>query len=194
MRQIKSQDIVVLLKLCAQRLPGPSSHLSSASRKSGLAGALERLLSQTTYDKLSESLSIDKGTLHASLTWAAKAKLYDFDLRQPIRSNLLEFLIHGLKFCFPVQPGETTRGIPTSSWASPLVSKFAPGAGTPLVWPYPEGQVVGRAFEPIHRAVPVAAQRDEALKELLVLVDAIREGNPRVVSVAVEELKARLEG
>jgi hypothetical protein len=42
--------------------------------------------------------------------------------------------------------------------------------------------------------VPEAARQDERLWELLALVDAIRIGNARERSLAVRELKKRLNG
>lgn len=180
MPTLQSQDAVILLKLSLQAKTRPLGATSEAHK------------ANWTYLSLAKSLLMSTQTVHAGLKTATVAKLFDPGTRYPIAGNLLEFLVHGIKYCFPVRPGETTRGIPTSSWASPLESKFPQSQEPPLVWPFPEGQVVGRAFEPLHRAVPIAALRDEALRELLVLVDAIREGRPRVVAIATDELKARL--
>jgi len=52
--------------------------------------------------------------------------------------------------------------------------------------------VKGMSFEPLHKVVPIAALADPALSELLVLVDAVRDGQARVAAIAIEELKQRL--
>ena len=42
----------------------------------------------------------------------------------PNNSNLTEFLIHGVKYAFPVERGGPTRGFPTAEAASPLNQHF----------------------------------------------------------------------
>ena len=132
--------------------------------------------------------------VYQGLKTAVLAKLYDPQTRTPIRRNLLEFLVHGIKYCFPPARGGLTRGIPTSYAGSPLASKFPQGETLPPVWPFSEGMVRGLAFEPLYGSVPLASMSDPSLSELLVLVDAIRDGPARVAAVAAEELKLRLGG
>ncbi len=76
--------------------------------------------------------------------------------------------------------------------APPLEDKFAPSDEPAPVWPDPEGQVRGTAFSPIYKAAPMAARQDKQLYELLVLVDAIRDGRAREREIAVRELRERL--
>ena len=82
--------------------------------------------------------------------------------------------------------------MPTVHAAPPLEDKFAPSEEPPPVWPDPEGRVRGTAFSPIYKAAPVAARQDKPLYELLVLVDAIRDGRARERQFAVTELRRRL--
>ncbi len=83
--------------------------------------------------------------------------------------------------------------MPTAHAAPPLVDKFASSAEPPPVWPDPEGEARGTAFSPIYKAAPRAARQDAQLYELLVLVDAIRDGRAREREFAVTELKGRLQ-
>lgn len=103
-----------------------------------------------------------------------------------------EFLIHGVKYAFPVQRGEATRGVPTAYAAPPLDGRIASEGDLPPVWPDAEGDVRGVTLEPLHRAAPKAARGDPALYEILALIDALRDGRARERQLAETELSARL--
>ena len=103
-----------------------------------------------------------------------------------------EFLIHGVKYVFPVQRGEATRGMPTAYAAPPLSDQIAADGDLPPVWPDAEGSVRGVTLEPLHRAVPNAARKDPTLYEILALIDALRDGRVRERQLAERELSARL--
>ena len=103
-----------------------------------------------------------------------------------------EFLIHGVKYAFPVQRGETTRGLPTAYAAAPLSSQIVDNGELAPVWPDPEGEVRGTTLEPLHKLVPVAARKDPALYQLLALIDALRDGRVRERQRAERELSAQL--
>src|SRR3989442_15274595 len=87
-------------------------------------------------------------------------------------SGLVEFLIHGLKYAFPAEHGEVTRGIPTSYAAEPLKSEVSMSNDLPPVWPWHEGNTRGVGFEPLYKSVPQAALRDSKLYQILALVDS----------------------
>jgi hypothetical protein len=111
----------------------------------------------------------------------------------PNKSALEEFLLHGVKYAFPPERGELTRGVPTAHAAEPLRSLISAGSDAPPVWPFPEGKTRGYSFAPLYKTVPKAALRDKYLYELLALVDAIRDGKSRERLLAEKELKLRLE-
>jgi hypothetical protein len=52
---------------------------------------------------------------------------------RPNISALEEFLVHGLKYAFPAEHGEVTRGIPTSYAAEPLESEVSMSNDLPPV-------------------------------------------------------------
>lgn len=167
---LKPQDIVVLLKLVAI---GPRPW---------------------AYSTLAVDLGMSPSQLHSAVRRALAAKLA-MRTKESIRpniGNLEEFLIHGVKYAFPLRPGELTRGIPTAHAAPPFAGTFAKSADPPPVWPDPDGNVRGQAFQPLHKSVPQAARHDPSLYELLTLVDAIRGGRAREHNFAVKELKRRL--
>ncbi|MEW6529569.1 MAG: hypothetical protein AB1473_01960 [Thermodesulfobacteriota bacterium] len=130
--------------------------------------------------------------VHGSVQRAIECKLLDPVKKKPRRAAVEEFLIHGIKYVFPPQRGGLARGMPTSYAAPPLASQIVQTAEYSPVWPYAKGAVRGYVFSPLHKAVPQAAEKDAYLYELLALVDAIRGGRAREVSIAIEELKMRL--
>jgi len=168
---LKPQDVLVLLKLVAL----------------GDAG--------WTYQRLATELSLSPSEAHAGVRRAVAARLMT-DAKsatgRPIREALKEFLLHGVKYAFPPERGELTRGVPTGYAAPPLNKEIAAGNDPPPVWPHGQGQVRGYALKPLYKSVPLAAERDPALYELLALVDAIRDGRARERVLAAREIEARL--
>lgn len=116
-------------------------------------------------------------------------------LPEPNRANLKEFLIHGVKYAFPVERGGPTRGIPTAEAAAPLNRYFPESFPLPPVWPCAdedERSTRGLAFSPLYKNA-VTASRDPRLYELLALLDAIREGRAREREIAIREISARID-
>jgi hypothetical protein len=168
---LKPQDVVVLLKLVALGDRG------------------------WTFQDLAVELSISQSEVHAAVRRAVAARLMTEAASatgRPVRAALLEFLVHGVKYAFPPERGELTRGVPTGYAAPPLDKSIAGSSDPPPVWPYAEGKVRGYALVPLYRTVPEAALRDAALYELLALVDAIRDGRARERSLARQALEKRL--
>lgn len=165
---LKPQDIVILLKL-----------VTVGDR-------------QWSYSSLANELAMSPSEVHSGIGRAAASRLFDPQRKVPILKALLEFLVHGVKYAFPPDKGQPTRGIPTSYAAPPLNSMIVQTDELPPVWPYPEGNVRGIEFSPLYRSVPKAVANDASLYELLALVDAIRDGRARDRELAVKELTARL--
>jgi hypothetical protein len=103
-----------------------------------------------------------------------------------------EFLSHGLKYVFPAERGELTRGVPTSYAAEPLLSVIAQGNEQIPVWPYEAGKHRGAAFAPLYKTAPIAALRDPTFYEYRALADALRDGRVRERKIAENEMRRRL--
>jgi len=182
MSTILPQDVVVVLKLVAEGKGG-----------------------NWTYSELSDELCMSASQVFRSIARAEAAHLLSVPARpvgsvegislsaRPNRGNLTEFLVHGVKYCFPVERGGPTRGTPTAEAAPPLNQQFDQDFPLPPVWPNAEGSVRGIGFSPLYKNVPRAAARDPKLYELLALVDAIREGRAREREIAIRELTARID-
>lgn len=170
---LKPQDVVVLLKLVALGESG------------------------WTYQRLANELSLSPSEAHAGVRRAVAARLMTdgkSTTGRPIPEALKEFVLHGVKYAFPPERGQLTRGLPTGYAAPPLNKVIAQGSEPPPVWPHAQGQVRGYALKPLYKSVPAAAERDPALYELLALVDAIRDGRARERALATREIEARLGG
>lgn len=146
-----------------------------------------------SYAQLAHELGLSPSQAHAAVQRAGQAKLLDARTKKVNRAALAEFLLHGLKYMCPAQPGPVVRGLPTAHSAPPLCEVFA-DAAAPVVWPDPEGDVRGESIEPLYKSAPAAARRDPDLYASLALLDAIRSGRARERQVASEKLKRMILG
>lgn len=182
---MKSQDIVVLLKLIS---------LEHGERVLSRPGA--RPDDPYSVRSLEAALGISKTEINASINRSVSSGLAikdrDSGRAKPSRRNLYNFILHGLKFVFPVKPGAMTRGIPTAFAAAPLKKRLISGGQYIYVWPYAKGKEMGQSVDPLFKSVPEAVQQDDRLYEYLALVDAVRLGNQREVGLATDRLSERL--
>lgn len=167
---LKPQDVMVVLKLCSYERKRPPMSIVAAD------------------------LNMSPSEIHGAIKRLQQARLLHGPemLEKPNLLALEEFLLHGVKYAFPAERGQVTRGVPTSFAAPPLKDEIASGDELPPVWPWPEGETRGIALEPLYRTAPAAALRDPILYEMLALVDAIRDGRARERKIAEKELINRL--
>jgi hypothetical protein len=184
---LHSQDVVVILKLVASRDRSKRWTYAEFGRDilmsaSQVFRSVERAESARLLMSVPAIPSLPRIGEESGLNWMF-----------PHNGNLKEFLIHGVKYCFPVERGSSTRGTPTAEAAPPLNEFVIQNFPFPPVWPDPTGLVRGIAFSPLHKTVPQAAKNDPRLYELLALLDAIREGRAREREIAIRELTARID-
>ena len=167
---LKPLDVLVVLKL-------------------GLPGATDM-----SYQQLGADLGLASSAAHGAVSRARRAGLLSTlpGSRAPVTGALLEFLLHGVKYCFIPDRGGVSRGIPTAYAAPVLSADIDAGDEPPPVWPYSGGTVRGISLEPLYRSAPDAALRDRALYDRLALVDAIRVGRARERRIAGERLEELL--
>ncbi|XXE08842.1 hypothetical protein J3P84_00605 [Pseudomonas sp. Z1-29] len=212
---MKGQDIGVLLKLiCLQRheLRGkamaawPHDWKDWKSLEEDPLGATEEELDQDvgiislsryTARSLEMQTGISKTQINRSLKHCMDIGLARNDRKLNVpRVNtkaLLEFIVYGVKYVFPVRPSELTRGISTSFAAPVLANQLLSAGEHPLVWSYARGNTMGMKVEPLFKTAPDAARRDPEMYALLALVDAVRLGQPRESNLAAKNLQERLE-
>ena len=107
------------------------------------------------------------------------------------RNALSEFLIYGLNYVFPAEPGSIVKGVPTAHSASPIKEKIIAGSES-YVWPYSEGNTRGQVITPLYHTVPEAALNDQNFYHLMVLADTLRIGKAREVQIAIDEINLRI--
>lgn len=144
-----------------------------------------------TYEQLAQELGMSRSAVHEAVSRAQRARL--LHERTVNRQALAEFLEHGVRYAFFSERGPVTRGMPTGAAAPPLSEHLSQNSESP-VWPIPDGDARGYALNPLFKSVPFAARKDSQLYELLALTDALREGVPREVLLARQELRRRLLG
>lgn len=108
--------------------------------------------------------------------------------------SLYEFIAYGLRYVFPVKPGEVTRGIATGLAAPVLQGELMTSGDLVPVWPDARGNAKGFAVNPLFKTVPTAVRKDSTLYALLALIDAIRMGQPRERNLAVKKIEILLKG
>lgn len=203
---LSPQDVVVVLKSLVE-----GSTRATQQKAKGVAEEIEAKFlasgcKSSTYAQLGEELAMSPSQVFRSVARAEEARLlYRLPVKPalghikdqtrfwPYLENLKEFLIHGVKYAFPVHRGGLVRGTPTAYAAPPINQQIAGASEPPPVWPDSEGTVRGLEFSPLYKNVPAAARRDPKLYELLALVDAIRDGRARERDIAIRELSARID-
>lgn len=146
------------------------------------------------YNTLAVALGMSPSEVHAAVKRLAQSHLLDLSQKPPrlLRTPLLEFLSYGLRYVFPAERGELTRGVPTAWASAPLNQYFVASNDPPPVWPHPQGSVRGMVLLPLYKAAPAAALQDPELHILLALVDALREGRIRERELARRLLAEKL--
>jgi len=165
---MRPQDIVVLLKIISMQ--------NQEWRNIDIANALNLSPSE-----VSEALNRSK-----------IAKLIDGKKKSVNPNSFREFLIYGLKYVFPVEPGAIVRGVQTAHSAPPISENISQG-GDVYVWPYAKGEKRGQAIEPLYKTIPEIAPKDKSFYELLAITDTLRVGRAREIKIAIEELEKRMK-
>ena len=163
---LKPQDVVILLKIIAS---GKQSWF---------------------HHTLAQELGISQSEVSQSLNRSKYAGLIDESRKKVNKIAFTEFLIHGVAYAFPQQPGAIVRGVLTAHAAEPL-NKII-NATEKYVWPYAKGRDRGQSIEPLYSTIVEATLDDRDLYELLTMVDAIRVGRVREKEIAKKELEKRI--
>ena len=165
---MRPQDIVVLLKII--------SMTDDKWRNMDIANAV----------------GISPSEVSEALNRCKIAKLIDSKKRKVNINSFTEFLIYGLKYVFPTEPGAIVKGIPTAHSASPIKEHISSGSDV-YVWANAKGTHRGQAIEPLYKTLPQLVQEDKLFYELLVIVDTIRVGRVREIQIAIDELNKRVK-
>ena len=163
---MRPQDIIILLKLISSKNKGLSNK------------------------EMAEELKISASEFSEALERCKQAHLIDSTKSFVNTLALEEFLIHGIKYVFPVVKQSKIRGIATSISAPLFKNRIMQGQDL-YVWKFPTGEIRGEEIKPLYKTVPEASINDPKLYELLVITDVLRMGKAREIDIAKEELKKR---
>lgn len=146
--------------------------------------ALRLLKPAATFTVLAEQLAASPSQVYAAAKRLELAGLLRADELATNPRALLDFLLGGIRYAFPVQRGALTEGIPTAHSAAPLNATV--DAIEVLVWPAPKlpGAVRGFSITPMYPRAVHLRERSLETYQLLTLVDALRLGDARLRSHA----------
>ena len=149
---------------------------------------------QPTMRALAQRLDMHHGDISRSIQRLSFAGLYNVPMHRVLRENLLEFLLHGVRYAFPAvvdRASRPVRGVSTVFSAEALRSVVV-GVEDLLVWPDPDGSAMGRAVQPLWKSVPFVASQDPAFHECMALLDGLRVGRVRERQLATRALREKL--
>ena len=149
-----------------------------------------------TLEELSRLLGQSTSQCFAARNRLRDAHLLSIDPTKPWHvpgDNFAEYLIHGFKFDFPAKLGAPVRGMPTA-YSSEFVSKQFRGDDSRMggvVWPSPNGKVVGRSLSPVHSSQLniLANPGYDNLYRVLACMDLLRIGQAREKVWAAKEIE-----
>jgi hypothetical protein len=160
-------------------------------RPNDVAVALQLVLTpDAQFRALAASLHLSPGEVHKAVQRLTFARLVRPGSRVVNRMALERFLVAGVPYAFPANPGEEVRGVPTAHAGPDLAAEF--GEMDPAVWPSAKGTRRGAALEPLYPGAPELADENRALYALLTLVDVLRIGRARERQRARQILHERL--
>ncbi len=154
-----------------------------------------KILAKGTQEWAQGSLAVELGMSVSEVNAGIKRSSHAGLLRKkdnkvvPVKKSIEEFLTHGLKYVFPIERGEPTRGIPTSSASPFFKDALVKDSELPPVWADADGKVKGYTLKPLYKCVPYAVKQDHALYQYLAIIDALRSGRAREVNVAKKLLQ-----
>ena len=153
-----------------------------------LAVLLERGAEELTFAELGKAAQVSASEAHAAVGRLQAASLVNSE-RKPVRGHVREFLVHGLRYAFPLQSaGKVVRGMPTS-YAAPVAADAFASTGLLPVWENSSGSVYGQAYVPVYATAPVAAEADARLYDRLAVIDMLRGGRLRERQFAERKLQ-----
>jgi len=178
---IKPQDTLIALKYCSIQLQEQKAQISNTPIEVGLSP-------NYGIRDLAEVLGVSSGEISKATKRLEKARLVTVrDKTMVITRNLLEWLVHGMRYYCPLKTEGFGRAIATG-WNCPLLQSGmvppSPGWG----WASSKGNVEAELIAPFHVSVPIAARHDPWLYQAMSLVDVLRGGKPRELAIAEVEL------
>jgi hypothetical protein len=164
---LKPQDVALLVKLLAQ---------------------LNREWKQVD---VALELGLSQGEVAKALNRLNKANLVND--KMPNRAAALEYLIHAVKYSFPIELGPLSIGVPTGISAPAHEKIVMHNQEDVYVWPYIHGKNRGQSIAPLYPNLAKAALKDDVFYSLMAAVEIIRLGRARERKLAEQFLERKLK-
>lgn len=152
-----------------------------------------------TFASLAHALKLSASEVHGSVKRGLEAGLLRRPLGAargmpvPVSAALAEFLVHGVKYIWPVSAGGLGRGVATcASLASVADDLNLVPPEVAVVWPHPQGSLRGETVKPLYPNAAAVAMNDPYLHEWLALVDLLRLKSGREASLAADCIRKKL--
>lgn len=140
---------------------------------------------------IANDLSISQGEVAKSL---ARLKLAGLMSGKRVnRAAVKEFLIHAVKYLFPVKVGALGIGVPTAISAPFFKDKIIQNDEDNYVWPSSKGTERGQIITPLYKNLAEAAIKNNKFYEICSLVEILRIGRVREKNIASKELIQRID-
>ena len=153
-----------------------------------LAALMEDGFDKLAYAELGRAVCLSASETHAAVKRLQRSALVDGE-RRPVKRNAMEFLVHGLRYAFPMRPsGKLVRGTPTA-YAAPVASGDFAATGLKPVWNGSSGGVCGQGYDPVYPTAPKAAEGNPSLYDRLAVFDMLRGGRIRERRFAEQKLR-----
>ena len=164
---IKPQDVAILVKL------------------------LTKLDENWRQVDIAAELGLSQGEVAKSLARLTRAELVHN--KKPKAAASLEFLVHAIKYVFPVQAGPLSIGVPTATSAPFHLKMVSQNKEDVFVWPSVSGKKRGQSIVPFYANLAEAALKDEKFYEMMSAIEILRMGRAREKKLAENFLRKKLE-
>ena len=143
---------------------------------------------EASYAQLAKRARLSVSETHGAVRRLQDAALVDVNNNVRAR-NATEFLVHGLRYVFPLKmTQERSYGVP-ALYAAPLASGDFAYTGDAPVWKSPSGGVFGRVVEPLYPSAAEAAANDREIYDRLAAMDMLRGGRVRERAFAERKIE-----
>ena len=140
---------------------------------------------------VAHELQLSQGEVAKSLARLSKANLIHD--KKPNLAAALEFLVHAIKYVFPIEPGPISFGVPTGISAPAHEKMVVSNKEDVYVWPSLAGKVRGQSISPLYPKLAEAALKDSNFYDLMSAIEIIRFGRAREKRLAENFLAKKLK-
>lgn len=165
---LKPQDVALLVKILLQKSVGDWRQVD-----------------------LAMNLCLSQGEIAKALARLKKAGLV-VDKRVN-RTAALEFIIHAVKYVFPIELGSLAMGVPTAISAPSHKDYVVKNGDDIYVWPLLKGSTRGQVIVPLYPKLAEAALKDNEFYEMMSAVEILRMGRARERKAAEQFLERKIK-